>query len=49
MENTEKKDCTICYKISCKQCGWEATDSEVAQIQKGEIDSCPVCGWSPSG
>jgi hypothetical protein len=43
----KKEDCAICYKIICKQCGWEASDTEVVQIQKGEITACPECGWRP--
>jgi len=42
------KDCEICYKIICKQCGWEANDEEVLKIQKGIITACPECGWEPS-
>jgi len=42
-----KKDCDICYKIICKQCKWEANDEEVAQIQQGELTTCPICGWKP--
>jgi len=43
----KEKDCDICYKIICKQCGWEACDAEVLAIQKGEITACPDCGWKP--
>lgn len=45
---SDQQECTICYKIRCKQCNWEATDAEVVCIQKGEITACPECGWSPS-
>lgn len=45
MKNTN--DCDICYKIICRQCGWEADDGAVLQIQKGEMTACPLCGWQP--
>jgi hypothetical protein len=41
------EDCTTCYKIICKQCGWEARDCDVLAIQKGEMTTCPDCGWQP--
>lgn len=41
------EDCTVCYKIICKRCRWEASDDDVVQIQCGEITSCPDCGWKP--
>lgn len=44
----KKYDCEVCSKIICKQCGWEASDSDVKQIQTGELTVCPECGWSPS-
>lgn len=40
-------DCTICYKIVCRGCGWEPTDEEVIKIQQEIIVACPRCGWSP--
>jgi hypothetical protein len=45
---SKKENCDICYKIICKQCGWEASDEDVLQIQKGQITACPECGWEPS-
>ena len=42
------KDCDICYKIICKQCGWEADDEAMMAIQKGTITVCPECGWCPA-
>lgn len=42
-----ENNCTICYKIICKQCGWEADEEAVLQIQCEELTACPVCGWSP--
>jgi DNA-directed RNA polymerase subunit RPC12/RpoP len=41
-------ECVDCFKIVCKQCGWEATDMDVIKIQKGEMTACPVCGWKPN-
>ncbi len=46
-EKGKKLECNACYRIICKQCGWEATDEEVSRIQKGELAACPVCGWKP--
>jgi DNA-directed RNA polymerase subunit RPC12/RpoP len=43
----QKENCDICYKIICRQCGWEADDDAVLKIQKGEITACPECGWKP--
>lgn len=43
----EEKQCIECYKIRCKQCGWEACDADVKRIQKKELTACPVCGWRP--
>jgi hypothetical protein len=42
------KDCDICYKIICKQCGWVASEADVLKIQKSEITACPECGWMPA-
>lgn len=39
--------CNDCFKIICKQCGWEASDTDVKQIQSGIMTACPECGWSP--
>lgn len=39
--------CAICYKIICKDCGWEADEVAVLKIQNGEITACPECGWKP--
>lgn len=42
-----KDTCEVCFKIVCKQCGWEPNDIEVEQIQKEIVTNCPHCGWSP--
>lgn len=36
-----------CSKIKCKKCSWEANESQVEQIKRGDLKSCPECGWSP--
>ncbi len=41
-------DCDICYKIICRNCKWEANPEETAEISKGNLTNCPICGWSPS-
>lgn len=43
----KKITCIDCFKIICRQCGWEADDVAVVQIQKGELIACPTCGWKP--
>lgn len=40
-------DCKICFKIRCKRCGWEPDKKELALIQSGVLNVCPVCGWMP--
>jgi hypothetical protein len=42
-----KNECQVCYKITCKQCGWEATDEDVIKIQKAQLTACPLCDWKP--
>jgi ribosome-binding protein aMBF1 (putative translation factor) len=39
--------CKDCYRIICKVCQWEATDTEIVQIQEGKLEACPQCGWKP--
>lgn len=36
-------DCENCFKIKCKNCGWEPDKKELIQVQKGALVSCPVC------
>lgn len=43
----QNQDCEVCYKIKCKNCGWEASDLQVRKIASGEITYCPACGWKP--
>jgi len=47
MKKQEDTHCASCFKIICKQCGWEASDEEVVQIQNETLPACPVCGWKP--
>jgi len=46
-----KKDintfCEMCFQIKCKQCSWTATEKDLIKIQKGELTTCPQCGWKP--
>jgi len=46
-----KKDintfCETCFQIKCKQCSWTATEKDLIKIQKGELTTCPQCGWKP--
>lgn len=44
----QEETCDICYKIRCRECGWEASDEEVLQIQQKALTACPICGWQPS-
>lgn len=44
----DDKNCKDCYKIICRGCGWEPNDSELLQIQKGTLTTCPKCNWAPN-
>jgi DNA-directed RNA polymerase subunit RPC12/RpoP len=44
----QKIECIDCFKIICRQCGWIADEAAELQIQKGELTTCPMCGWKPS-
>lgn len=48
MNESTQNQCEVCYRIVCRDCGWEATDEEVLLIQKEEMTSCPICGWKPA-
>ncbi len=39
-----EKECEICFKIKCKNCGWEPSDAEYAMVASGKLTSCPACG-----
>lgn len=42
------QDCEVCYKIKCRNCGWEPDQMEVQKVLAGELRNCPDCGRSPS-
>jgi hypothetical protein len=46
--NTQTKqnqeDCKDCYKIKCKNCGWEPDEKELANVLSGKLINCPDCG-----
>jgi uncharacterized Zn finger protein len=46
--NTQTKlnqeDCADCFKIKCKNCGWEPSAEELAQVLSGKLTNCPDCG-----
>lgn len=37
-----------CPSIKCKNCGWQASDSEAKAIQEKRRHTCPACGWKPT-
>lgn len=43
----QEESCAVCYKIRCRECGWEASDAEVLLVQERTLIACPVCGWKP--
>ncbi len=38
------KNCEICYKIKCKNCGWEPDEIELPLVLSGKLTKCPDCG-----
>lgn len=40
----KERDCEDCFKIKCKNCGWEPSEEEYQQIVQGNLKACPVCG-----
>jgi hypothetical protein len=38
-----------CETIRCGRegCNWKANDAEASRVAKGELKSCPDCGWRP--
>lgn len=40
----KENNCEICFKIKCKNCGWEPNDLEVELVVSGKLTNCPVCG-----
>ena len=41
--NKQNKDCEDCYRIKCKNCGWEPDEFELNKVQNGSLTSCPDC------
>jgi hypothetical protein len=41
-----KKDCEICFKIKCKNCGWEPDEAELEEVMTGKLNICPGCGFA---
>jgi hypothetical protein len=41
------QDCEACYKIKCKNCGWEPNDIQLSKVLNNEITICPDCGRAP--
>ena len=37
------KDCEDCYKIKCKNCGWEPDREELSKVLSGSLTNCPDC------
>jgi hypothetical protein len=47
MKNQTKQvqeECKDCYKIKCKNCGWEPGEKELARVLSGKLTNCPDCG-----
>ncbi len=40
----QNKNCEECFKIKCRNCGWEPSAKELILINKGKLNSCPLCG-----
>jgi NAD-dependent SIR2 family protein deacetylase len=43
----DANDCLDCFRISCTQCKWVASDAEVILFLDGKLTKCPECGWAP--
>lgn len=41
------KDCEVCYKIKCSNCGWEPDEIQLSKVINREIKVCPDCGLQP--
>ena len=41
-----EKDCEKCFKIKCKNCGWEPDGEELKEIMIGKLSICPDCGFA---
>ncbi len=40
----DKKDCEECFKIKCRNCGWEPKKKELPLVLNGKLTACPDCG-----
>jgi hypothetical protein len=40
----KEEDCETCYKIKCKNCGWEPDARELPKVLSGKLSQCPNCG-----
>ncbi|MBI3984924.1 MAG: hypothetical protein HY344_03205 [Candidatus Levybacteria bacterium] len=40
----DQKDCKVCYKIKCRNCGWEPSEKELSLVLAGKLIKCPDCG-----
>ncbi len=39
-----QEECKDCYKIKCKNCGWEPNKKQLAEVLAGQLINCPDCG-----
>lgn len=44
MIKSKTQDCQDCFKIKCRNCGWEPNSKELKLINKGTLTACPMCG-----
>lgn len=40
----KEQDCEQCFKIKCKNCGWEPDSGEMELLNQGLLTKCPDCG-----
>lgn len=40
----KEKNCEVCFKIKCKNCGWESGVIELPLVISGKLTKCPCCG-----
>lgn len=40
----QNQNCEDCFKIKCKNCGWEPDEKELIEVQSGKLTKCPDCG-----
>jgi peptide subunit release factor 1 (eRF1) len=41
---SNQEECIDCYKIKCKNCGWEPNEKELSEVLAGKLTNCPDCG-----